>query len=210
MANLGMNFDANKYEPQGVGGGQLPVSDKNGWPVVISDSEMKENTAKTGGYLELTLTVIEGEHAGQSGSYRLNLFHSNEQTVNIAYKQMSAICHVTGVFNVSDSAQLHNKPFRAVVGLQKVKPGEEDKGYTEIKGVLDINGNQPGKTGTAAPSAPPAPPQPPAPPAAAAPPAWTPPAPPEQPTAAPAPPAWGQPAGATAAPAPPPWATKPA
>ena len=208
MANLGINFDATKVEPQGVGASQLPVSPKEGWPVVISASEMVENSAKTGGFLQLTLQVIDGEHKGEEGTYRLNLFNANEKAVEIAYKQMSAICHVTGVMNVTDSAQLHNRPFRAVVGLQKDAEAQA-KGYTEVKGVLDIAGNQPGKTG-ATPSAPVAAPAPPTPPPAAAPPAWQAPAevaatPAATATAAPP---WG--GGAAAAPAStPPWAQKP-
>ena len=151
MAQFGMTFDATKYDPATVGA-QLPVSPAEGWPVVITASEMKETQAKDGsGFLELTLQIIDGDHKGQEGKYRLNLFNKNEQAINIAYKQMSAICHVVGVFQVSDSAQLHGKPFRAIVGLQKEQ--KEGTAYTEVKGVKDINGNDPGKqTGSSAPA----------------------------------------------------------
>ena len=89
MAQIGMVFDATKYEPAQIGGSQLPVSDKNGWPVVITESEMKQVKDKAqSGYLELTLQIIDGEHRGAEGKYRINLFNENEQTVNIAYKQL--------------------------------------------------------------------------------------------------------------------------
>lgn len=139
MATL--QFDATKVEPAGLSS-QLPVSGPDGYGVVISASEMKENKDKTGGYLELTLQVIDGDHKGESGAYRLNLFHSNAKTVEIAYRQLSAICHAVGVFQVGDSTQLHNIPFKAVVGLQK---GENPEGYTEVKGVLCFDGSAPGK-----------------------------------------------------------------
>ena len=139
MATL--QFDATKVEPAGLSS-QLPVSGPDGYGVVISASEMKENKDKTGGYLELTLQVIDGEHKGESGAYRLNLFHSNAKAVEIAYRQLSAICHTVGVFQVADSTQLHNIPFKAVVGLQK---GENPEGYTEVKGVLCSDGSTPGK-----------------------------------------------------------------
>lgn len=209
MANIGMVFDATKIEPACVGGGQLPVSPKEGWKVIITDSEMKETAAKDGGYLELNVQIVEGEHAGTEGKYRLNIFNKNEQAQNIAHKQLSALCHVTGVFQITDSALLHNRPFRAVVGLQKGAEAAE-KGYTEIKGVLDINGNQPGKAGSA-PAAPPVAPvqAPVAPPVQQqAAPAWQPPAAPEAP-AQQAAPTWGA-QQQQAAPAPPPWASKPA
>ena len=166
MAQL--QFDATKVEPAGMSS-QLPVSGPDGYSVIISASEMKENKDKTGGYLELTLQVIDGEHKGESGAYRLNLFHSTPKTVEIAYRQLSAICHAVGVFQVGDSTQLHNIPFKAVVGLQK---GENPEGYTEVKGVLCMDGSAPGKPKSAAPAAQPAPVQPAAQAAQAAPAAW--------------------------------------
>lgn len=140
-------FNAANVEPAGMSS-MLPVSGPEGLPVIISASEIKENAAKDGGYLELTLTVIDGDHRGESGAYRLNLYHKNEKTVEIAYRQLSAVCHVVNVFNVADTQQLHNIPFRAIVGLQKRKVDwkEGDAEYTEVKGVLHADGSQPGKS----------------------------------------------------------------
>lgn len=142
-------FNARNIPPASVGVSQLPVSDpKLGHLVVITDSEVKPTKAGDGGLLELTCTIIDGEHKGASGTYRLNLWNPSEKARNIANAQMSALCHVTGVFDVQDSRQLHDKPFRVIVALQK--GNEENKnneaGYTEIKGVKDANGNDPGKT----------------------------------------------------------------
>lgn len=153
MATLPQMFDATQVEPQGISQ-QLPVSGSEGYPVVITASEFKasKNNANNG-YLELTLEVIDGEHKGSSGAYRINLFHDNPKTVEIAKRQLSAICHAVNVFQVADSAQLHNIPFRAVVGYQKLSPeqmeaknkGEEVIPFTEVKGVLGFDGSQPGK-----------------------------------------------------------------
>lgn len=184
MANIGMMFDATKIEPATIGGNQLPVSDKTGWPVIITASEMKETQAKDGsGFLELTLQIIEGEFHGAEGVYRLNIFNKNEKAQEIAHRQLSAICHATGVFQITDSAQLHGKPFRVVVGLQK-DPEAAAKGFTEVKGVLTMSGDQPGKAGAAAPAAP-----------APAPTAWGTPVVEPAPTPA-AGPAWGTPPAA--------------
>jgi len=205
MANIGMVFDATKIEPATIGGNQLPVSDKLGHPVIISASEMKETQAKDGqGYLELTLMIIEGEFKGAEGAYRLNIFNKNEKAQEIAHRQLSAICHATGVFQVTDSAALHNRPFRAVVGLQK-DPEAQAKGFTEVKGILTINGDQPGKQGASAPPPAPAATPTPAPVAQQAPPAaWTAPAAAPEPAAAAAPVWSAAPAAATAST--PPWA----
>lgn len=136
MAQLIQPFNANNFDPtQGVGG--LPIGRH---PVVVDSSEVKANKANDGGYLQLNLKVIDGPQAGTVGAYRLNLYHSNPQTVDIANRQLSAISHVTGVFMIQDSAQLHNIPFIVEVGPQK-----NDAQYTEVKKVFDINGNEPGK-----------------------------------------------------------------
>ncbi len=145
MAQLIQAFNAQQYDPT-QGGGSLPVGRH---PVIIESSEVKANKANDGGYLQLNLKLIDGPQMGTTGAYRLNLYHSNPQTAEIAHRQLSAICHVIGVFNVQDSQQLHNIPFIVEVGLQK---GEEaaQKGYTEVKKVFDINGNEPGKAGQGA------------------------------------------------------------
>lgn len=148
MAQLIQAFNAQQYDPT-QGGGSLPVGRH---PVIIESSEVKANKANDGGYLQLNVKLIDGPQTGTTGAYRLNLYHSNPQTAEIAHRQLSAICHCVGVFNVQDSGQLHNIPFIIEVGLQK---GEEaaQKGYTEVKKVFDINGNEPGKAGQGAPAA---------------------------------------------------------
>ena len=182
MAKLLVPFNAHEVEPAGTGGGQLPVSEKTGHLVVITGSEIVPTKANDGGMLKLDLEIIDGPLKGESGPYRLNLYNTNETAANIAQKQLSALCHVTGVFNVQDSAQLHNIPFRVIVTLQK---GDNPNGYTEVKGVLDAAGNQPGKAGQpAAPQVthaapPPVQPQP-VPQPSAGPSAWS-----QQPNAAP-------------------------
>lgn len=199
MANLGFRFNAHEVEPAGVAQAQLPISGPEGLPVVITASEMTENKDKTGGFLKLDLTVIDGEHKGATGTYRLNLFNQNAKAVEIAYKQLSAICHAVNVFDVADSSQLHNIPFRVVVGLQK-DPESAEKGYTEVKGVLYANGSAIGKDGApAAQQATPAPPQFQQQPAQQTPPAFNQQAPPatnaapwqQQPAAGNAAPPWG-------------------
>lgn len=200
-------FDARSVEPSSGGSNQLPVSDSNGWPVVIINSDVvpvkdKPNAA----FIRFDLMIIDGEHKGAEGTYRVNYFSDSEVAANIAKGQLSALGHVTGQFSIANTAQLHNIPFRVVVGLQKDKESAE-KGFTEIKYVLDINGNKAGKSGAqavAAPTPSPTPAPAPQPAPAPAPGGWAPPA--EAATQA-APP-WGQPAGG-AAPASPPWATKP-
>lgn len=205
---VAFSFNAQAHTPQyGGGGSNLPVGKYKG---VIVDSRSEKTSSGTGGFLALDLTPIEGPLAGQKHTDRINLFNLNPQTVEIANKQMSAYCYVTGQFNLQDTAQLHNLPFFFEIGYQKGNEPTAEKpegGYTQVKAIFDINGNSPGKTSgaasTVAPAQPPA--QPPADvaPAAAPPAGWagqpTPEAPPAVAPAASA--AWGGPAATEAAPA---------
>ena len=192
MANLGHVFDCRSVEPATGGGNQLPLSDAKGWPVIITGTDIvgvkgKENSAA---FILLNLLIIDGEHKGVEGTYRINYFSDNETAARIAKEQLSAVGYVTNVFQLSDTEQLKNIPFRIVVGNQKpnadqaakMAAGESVVLFTEVKKVLDINGALPGK-GQGAPAA--------APQAPAAPPSFAPPAAPAQPAPAAAPAAWG-------------------
>lgn len=138
MPALGLNFDARTVDPASAGASGLPVGDH---PVIIESSEVKPTKEQDGGYLQLNLRAIDGPAKGLTGVWRLNLYNSSPKAVEIAYKQLSAICHCVGVYQVNDSSALHNKPFIAVVGPQS------DPKYTEVKGCKDINGNDPKQAG---------------------------------------------------------------
>lgn len=142
MAQLLQPFDATGIDPS-QGAGQLPVGKH---PVIAYESSIEENSKKDGGYLQFMLKIIDGPAAGTTGAYRLNLYNASPKAVEIANRQMAALSHVTGVFKVMNSEQLHNIPFIVEVGLQK-DPEAQAKGYTEIKRVFDRNGVEPGKQG---------------------------------------------------------------
>ena len=151
MAQLMQPIDATKIDPtQGLP--SLPVGKH---PVIIVESDVKGTKAGDGGLVEFILSIFDGPAKGSTGAYRINLYNSNPQTVEIAHKQMSALCHVTGVYQLQNTQQLHNIPFMIDVGLQKGKENEE-KGYTQVNRVYDIHGNEPGKQGQQQTSAQPA------------------------------------------------------
>lgn len=148
MAALLQPFNPQEHDPsQSVG--QLPVGR---YPVVIKASEVTAAKSGSSGMLVLELEIADGEHRGSTGAYRLNLYNENQQAAQIAMRQLSALAHAIGHLQpITDSQVLHNRPFIVEVGLQK---GEEaaKKGYTEVKRVFDINGQEPQKG--RAPSAP--------------------------------------------------------
>ena len=54
---------------------------------------------------------------------RLNLVNASAQTVEIAQRTLSAICHATGRLQVQDSAELHLIPMIADVTVMPPKHG---------------------------------------------------------------------------------------
>lgn len=114
MANLG-NFDATKVDPN-TSFEPIPAGK---YTAVITASEMKPNKAGTGQYLELTFTIIEGEHQNRQLWARLNLEHPNEVAVKIARGQLSAICRAVGVLQPRDSVELHNLPLMITVKCKR-------------------------------------------------------------------------------------------
>jgi hypothetical protein len=103
----------------------------------IVGSEMKPTKDQMGQYLELTMQVIDGEHAGRKLFDRLNLVNNNPTAVEIAFKTMKAIYNALGVARVNDSAELHGKPLKVKVKLRP-KTAEYDatnevQGYDHIQ-----------------------------------------------------------------------------
>lgn len=139
MAQLVAAFNPTQFDPT-QGSSSLPVGKHK---VIVKSSEVKPTADGSNGYLQLNLEIIEGQYQGLEGAYRLNLYHQSKQTSEIAHRQLSAVCHAIGLLSViTDSAQLHNVPFIVEVALQKGEAGNE-KGYTEVKKVYDVNGNEP-------------------------------------------------------------------
>lgn len=135
-------FDSSGIDPQyGGSGSQLPLGKH---PVVIVGSNLKPTRNNDGGYLELTLEAIDGPSKGVQHSDRLNLHNKSAQAVEIANKQLSAYCHVTGVLRFQSTEELHNKPFVVEIGPE---PDDRNPNRTGIKKLFDINGNEPGHAG---------------------------------------------------------------
>lgn len=149
---MGFTFDPRTVAPQTA---MVPVPD--GWyKVVIKKSNIKPTAKGDGSYLELYHEVIEGQFTGRPIWWNLNLFNPNAQTVDISFKQLSAICHCIGHYNPINSQDnapdnatpmLHNQPYYIWV---ITPPGSN---LSNVKGCKDIYGNDPGKQGapTAAP-----------------------------------------------------------
>lgn len=139
-----LNFNATGVKPNAA----LEALPSDNYPVVITKSEEKPTKANNGSYIEFEMTIQAGPFQGRKVFDRLNIRNPNSTAVDIAYATLSAICHVTGCLQLQDTAQLHGRPFIAVV--KKVprddRPGEWSN---EVKGYKDVNGNDPGFAGNA-------------------------------------------------------------
>lgn len=151
MAFLGGTFDASQVEPQGD---YTPIPPGE-YKVQILSSEMVENSAKTGHMLKLELEIIEGDQAGRKLFDRLNLDNPNAQAVEIAQRQLSAICHAVGKLSVQDSEELHMLPMIAVVKVDPPRSanGKEYGPSNAIKTYKAAGGAAPAASGGFKPSA---------------------------------------------------------
>ena len=117
MAHLGATFDATTVDPD-IGFEILPPGE---YVAQIVQSEMRPTKDGGGQYLWLELDVLEGPQQGRKLFDHLNLVNTNTQSMEIAQRTLSAICHATGRLQVQDSQELHLIPMIAVVTVKPPK-----------------------------------------------------------------------------------------
>lgn len=130
-----LNFNAEDVAPS-AGFDAIPAGK---YQAVITESEMKPTKSGTGQYLELTFEVIDGEFKGRKLWSRLNLENPNEQAVQIARADLSAICRAVNVLRPRDSTELHN--LQLTVSVRCRKNPENDETVNEIKGYEPRSGS---------------------------------------------------------------------
>jgi hypothetical protein len=150
MANLG-NFNAHDVEP--IAPYETLPAGK--YLAAVTNSQMKPTAKGDGSYLEIELTVLDGEHKDRKVWDRLCTNHPNATTVKIARSKLSAICHAVGVMQPRDSVELHNIPLVVTVKVKRRK--DNDELANEIKGYEPKAAISAAKPTTANPAAPQAP-----------------------------------------------------
>ncbi len=135
MSNLasifGAGFDTNTVEPQGDFEVILPGK----VPVIFDKSEVKQTKKQDGYYLELAMTIIDGEYRNRKLWDRINIQNPSQQCVDIGLRQLSALGKATGVAYVSDENQFLGKTCIAHV---KVKGGQNEiRTYSAMEGPCD-------------------------------------------------------------------------
>jgi hypothetical protein len=134
-------FDANVVAPTG----DFEPIPASRYLAVITDSVMKPTKSGSGQYLEFTFQIVEeGPHKGRRLWSRLNLVNTNEQAVEIAQGELSAICRAVGRMQPVDSSELHDVPL-AVTVVQTTRNDTGDV-VNEIRGYAKadaLNGDLP-------------------------------------------------------------------
>ena len=139
MANL-HGFDANTVEPAD----DIDPIPAGKYIAVITESEMKPTKSGNGTYLQLTFQIVEGEYANRMLWVRLNLDNPNATAVDMARRELSAICRAVGVLVPTDSSDLHDLP--CVVHVRLKRRNDTGELQNEVKGYAK-------KEAVAAPSA---------------------------------------------------------
>lgn len=132
MANLGGNFDATQVAPSEDRGGPLPAGE---YLMGIVKSDKRDAKSGSGAFIELEFEVVDGPRKGARAWTRLNLWNANAQAVEIAQRDLSAICHACGKLRVSDTEELHGIPMIVRMGKRRDQPEQtEPKGYKPANG----------------------------------------------------------------------------
>lgn len=139
-----LNFDATNVTPAAS-----PEALDTGWyPSNIIMTEMKPTKNGQGNYLECTFRLSSGPATGRTFKSRLNLQNQNQQAVDIAYAELSAICHAVGKLRVAQSTELHGGALE--IYLKKLPRDDKPELMTnDVAGYRapGANGNQPGFSG---------------------------------------------------------------
>lgn len=113
MANLA-GFDASQVPEQQ----EFSALPEGQYVVIATASEMKPTKSGTGQFLQFTFEVLDGPQKGRKLWARLNLVNPNQTAVDIAQRELGAICRAVNVIKPSDSAELHNKPMLITVAVE--------------------------------------------------------------------------------------------
>jgi hypothetical protein len=140
-----LNFDANNVPPTSP----FDPIPNNSYRSHAVESEVKPTASGSGKYLQITWEVLDGEFKGRKVWQRLNIVNANAQAQEIAQRELSAICHATGVLKLTNSSQLHHIPVMLKVVVKK--DGDRDP-QNEVKKVSSVDGAKP-VVGTASPAA---------------------------------------------------------
>ncbi len=108
---------ANTEENASTGGFDILPEDE--YICILTKSEWTDNKAKTGRFIYMEFTIVEGDHKGLKFIERLNLVNPNPVAVRIANQKMNQLCAACLLNDIEDTDELHGIPVTLVVGIDQ-------------------------------------------------------------------------------------------
>ena len=125
MADLtALGYDPAKVED--IGEGNFSVVPPGIYHVIIVNSELKDNRAGNGKFLEISYQIIEGQFIGKTVKDRINVMNPSETALRIGLSQLKKICDAVGhKGQLKDSCQLHGKLMAIKVSIEEFESNKE-------------------------------------------------------------------------------------
>lgn len=136
-----LNYDANGQQ----GMAERDALPPGEYPAAICKADRKEAKSGNGNaYVNLEFEVTDGPMKTRRFWSMLNLWNDNPQTVEIAQRELTSICHATGRLRVGDTDELLGIPMLVKVDVKTDSYGTKNvvKGYKPLNGAPMNQGQQ--------------------------------------------------------------------
>lgn len=119
MVQLPGTFDSSKVEPNKA----LDPIPAGKYLVAIAEATFGEINSGKGSAIKITHEIADGEHRGRKVFSNLCIVHENQQTQEIAERQLSGLCRALGIGQLSNTDQLVNHVCIAKIKVRPAKDG---------------------------------------------------------------------------------------
>jgi len=113
------------------------------YEVQITEVDERQTKDGSGTYIFLELTVMGPVFSGRKVFDRIHLVNRSEQAVEIARRQLAALCMALGIEELQDSTDLHGRLVRAKVRVREGRgeygPSNEVVGYEPSKLIAEAS-----------------------------------------------------------------------
>lgn len=124
-----MSYDDNLFAVDTTGVekmGAYEVFPAGLYPAIMVTASKKATKDGTGGFIECVYQFIDGDVSGKKFTSRLNLWNANQQTVDIAKRELKSLRAALGLSDTtSNLAEFVNKPLVLNITVKKRKDDPE-------------------------------------------------------------------------------------
>ena len=127
------NMAAINYIPGSAEPAQFDDLPAGEYVVIITGSDQKDTSDRTGQYIALEHQIVEGQYKGRKLFNNLNLWNRSEAAVKIANGTLESICRAQSrIEAVGDTVELHGIPMIAKVSYNTTRKNKNG-GVDELK-----------------------------------------------------------------------------